>query len=458
MADRKTEILEATCRVIAREGADGLRMGTVAREAGVSSALLHYYFDTRADLLMQAFEHADDQGRPGCRGGAGRASRARSNGCERLLVDLRRRRRRLPRRLGAVGGDVAQRDLRRAAGRERAQLVGLVDRADRRPDRSRRATRGRSATRSTSNDVGDAAGGAVDGLGLQILSGIMSHERAARADQRRAGDRAGASHQRKERRMSVAGDTKGKTLPATGVHVARGLRGRDARGVPEVVELRLPRQRRGGAGEVLDDHRSPASRSRCCATTTGSCARSRTSAGTARPASSTARAAARRCCAAPTTAGRTAQDGQLAAVPEARGFDNLDREACRLPAFRVGELCGLVFVCMSDETEPLDTYFGDLSEQAGAAAAGRAAAPGPRLGERLRPQLEGDRRQLPGGLPHPGRPSRACCGCSTTSATSPRRQEPHLDRRAVPRQAVAQLPGAAVPAAAAADARASPRS
>src|SRR5436305_12322718 len=59
MSDRKTEILEATCRVIAREGADGLRMGTVAREAGVSSALLHYYFDTRADLLMQAFEHAD---------------------------------------------------------------------------------------------------------------------------------------------------------------------------------------------------------------------------------------------------------------------------------------------------------------------------------------------------------------------------------------------------------------
>ena len=59
MADRKTEILEATCRVIVREGADGLRMGTVAREAGVSSALLHYYFDTRADLLMQAFEHAD---------------------------------------------------------------------------------------------------------------------------------------------------------------------------------------------------------------------------------------------------------------------------------------------------------------------------------------------------------------------------------------------------------------
>ena len=57
------------------------------------------------------------------------------------------------------------------------------------------------------------------------------------------------------------------------------------------------------------------------------------------------------------------QDGQLAAVPEARGFDNLDREAVRLPEFRVGELSGLVFVCMSDETEALDTYFGDLPDK-----------------------------------------------------------------------------------------------
>jgi choline monooxygenase len=54
------------------------------------------------------------------------------------------------------------------------------------------------------------------------------------------------------------------------------------------------------------------------------------------------------------------QDGQLAAVPEARGFADLDRESVKLPQFRVGEMCGLVFVCMSEETEPLDTYFGDL--------------------------------------------------------------------------------------------------
>ena len=82
MTDRKTEILEATCRVIAREGADGLRMGTVAREAGVSSALLHYYFDTRADLLMQAFDHADTK--------ADEAAESALNGIPDPLDRLRR--------------------------------------------------------------------------------------------------------------------------------------------------------------------------------------------------------------------------------------------------------------------------------------------------------------------------------------------------------------------------------
>ena len=53
-------------------------------------------------------------------------------------------------------------------------------------------------------------------------------------------------------------------------------------------------------------------------------------------------------------------DGQLAAVPEARGFQDLDREAVRLPAFRAGILAGLVFVCLDAGTEPLETYFGDL--------------------------------------------------------------------------------------------------
>jgi AcrR family transcriptional regulator len=61
MHEREAAILEAACRVIARDGAPGLRMGEVAREAGVSSALLHYYFATRRELLARAFDFADSR-------------------------------------------------------------------------------------------------------------------------------------------------------------------------------------------------------------------------------------------------------------------------------------------------------------------------------------------------------------------------------------------------------------
>ena len=56
---RTTDLLDATCRVVAKSGAHGLRMSHVAREAGVSNALLHYYFETRAELLSRAFAHAE---------------------------------------------------------------------------------------------------------------------------------------------------------------------------------------------------------------------------------------------------------------------------------------------------------------------------------------------------------------------------------------------------------------
>ena len=60
-ATRIDELLEATCRVVAREGAHGLRMSAVAHQAGVSSALLHYYFATKAELLARAFSWAEER-------------------------------------------------------------------------------------------------------------------------------------------------------------------------------------------------------------------------------------------------------------------------------------------------------------------------------------------------------------------------------------------------------------
>jgi len=57
--DRRSAILQAACRVIVKGGAHELRVEDVAAEAGVSPALVYYYFDTRARLLGDAFEHAD---------------------------------------------------------------------------------------------------------------------------------------------------------------------------------------------------------------------------------------------------------------------------------------------------------------------------------------------------------------------------------------------------------------
>jgi AcrR family transcriptional regulator len=58
--ERVVEILRAACRVIARDGAHGLRMESVARETGVSKALVHYYFSTRQELLKSAFDYSEE--------------------------------------------------------------------------------------------------------------------------------------------------------------------------------------------------------------------------------------------------------------------------------------------------------------------------------------------------------------------------------------------------------------
>lgn len=59
--DRVADILQATCRVVVRDGAHGLRMASVAREAGVSKALVHYYFATRQELLRAAFAYSGER-------------------------------------------------------------------------------------------------------------------------------------------------------------------------------------------------------------------------------------------------------------------------------------------------------------------------------------------------------------------------------------------------------------
>jgi AcrR family transcriptional regulator len=55
-AETRARILQAAVRSLADEGIDAVRIARVARIAGVSTALVHYHFETRELLLAEALE------------------------------------------------------------------------------------------------------------------------------------------------------------------------------------------------------------------------------------------------------------------------------------------------------------------------------------------------------------------------------------------------------------------
>ncbi|WP_031069625.1 TetR/AcrR family transcriptional regulator [Streptomyces sp. NRRL WC-3742] len=61
MASRRTSIMEAAARVIARRGVRGLRVEELAAEAGVSTALIYYHFKDRTGILRQTLEFINDR-------------------------------------------------------------------------------------------------------------------------------------------------------------------------------------------------------------------------------------------------------------------------------------------------------------------------------------------------------------------------------------------------------------
>jgi DNA-binding transcriptional regulator YbjK len=54
---RREELLEAVLRLVAREGVAAITHRAVAREAGVSHRLTTYYFETKEQMLGEAFRH-----------------------------------------------------------------------------------------------------------------------------------------------------------------------------------------------------------------------------------------------------------------------------------------------------------------------------------------------------------------------------------------------------------------
>ena len=57
---RREEIVQATIRCLARDGYSGLRMKEVARAAGVSQGILHYYFESKRAILLAALHKVLD--------------------------------------------------------------------------------------------------------------------------------------------------------------------------------------------------------------------------------------------------------------------------------------------------------------------------------------------------------------------------------------------------------------
>ncbi len=53
-ADTKSEIIEAAKKVFAASGYDKASLRAIAREAGVDAALVHHYFDGKANLFVAA--------------------------------------------------------------------------------------------------------------------------------------------------------------------------------------------------------------------------------------------------------------------------------------------------------------------------------------------------------------------------------------------------------------------
>lgn len=55
-SQRREQILLATCEVVSEMGMHSMRLSDVAERAGLSSGIIHYYFDNKHAVLVAAFE------------------------------------------------------------------------------------------------------------------------------------------------------------------------------------------------------------------------------------------------------------------------------------------------------------------------------------------------------------------------------------------------------------------
>ena len=81
--ETRTRILEATVRMLEEHGGRGVRMGDIAKSAGISRQAVYLHFASRAELLVAATRYLDDVLDVDSRLAA---SRAATSGVERLTL------------------------------------------------------------------------------------------------------------------------------------------------------------------------------------------------------------------------------------------------------------------------------------------------------------------------------------------------------------------------------------
>lgn len=82
-SDTRTRILEMTVQILEEQGGRGVRMGDIAKAAGISRQAVYLHFTSRAELLVAATRHLDEVLDVNQRLAP---SRAASNGIERLAL------------------------------------------------------------------------------------------------------------------------------------------------------------------------------------------------------------------------------------------------------------------------------------------------------------------------------------------------------------------------------------
>ncbi len=115
--ERREQLIAAAARVIARSGYDAATVRDVAREAGVSTGVIAYYFEGKDDLFAHVLRSASRAFRDAAASVRATRPRRRASGCSHWPRPRRRptTRRRGPMRCGSTSGRA-----RRATRRSRA--------------------------------------------------------------------------------------------------------------------------------------------------------------------------------------------------------------------------------------------------------------------------------------------------------------------------------------------------